>query len=210
MDENLSMALYQVDWKYVVLAIFLLTSIVIVVAETWKKIRTIFGIEFKAEREKREEHELLIKTSKNAIDLQTRHETDVDNLKNELSNFMKEMRDEIKTFTNNRIHDRQQSLDIHKKLTDSIQTVVDSQKDRDKQIEALMCGSKELLGDPIDQRYSKYIALKGIPENEVDEFDSIYDAYKGLHGNHGRETKYNYVKEHLPVIPVETKLIINE
>ena len=52
--------------------------------------------------------------------------------------------------------------------------------------------------------------LHGIPENEVDEFRAIYDAYAGLNGNHGRERKYNYVMTSLPVIQVETKIMDNE
>ncbi|MCI8661520.1 MAG: hypothetical protein HFG54_14965 [Lachnospiraceae bacterium] len=70
-----------------------------------------------------------------------------------------------------------------------------------------MCGSKELLGAEIDKRYREYIALNGIPESEVSEFDDIFNAYKGLMGNHTRDTKYNYVKNHLTIIPVETKLV---
>ena len=80
-----------------------------------------------------------------------------------------------------------------------------SEKEREKQIEALICGSKELLGAEIDARYRDYISLDGIPESEVDEFDDIFSAYKRLNGNHRRDTKYNYVKTHLRVIPVETK-----
>jgi len=147
-----------------------------------------FGIETKAMREKREDHELLINTSKSLIALQERHEKDERKLEKCLSEFIEETKNK------------------NEELTYSIKVVMDGQLERDRQIEALMCGSKELLGDTIDQRYSRYIALGGIPENEVDEFDSIYEAYKGLKGNHGRETKYNYVKEHLPVIPVEVIL----
>ena len=55
----------------------------------------------------------------------------------------------------------------------------------------------ELLGDKIDQRFSKYIAMKGIPENEVDEFDGLWNAYHNkLNGNHGRTQKYKYVQKY--------------
>ena len=129
-------------------------------------------------------------------------------IEKELFAFMEEMREEIKTFTNNRLHDREHSIEIQKELNNSIKAVAAGQKTRDMQIEALMCGTKELLGNAIDERYTRYVSLKGIPENEVDDFDDIYVAYRKLHGNHGRETKYNYVKKHLPVIPVETKLVL--
>ena len=171
------------------------------------------GLETKGMRQKRQDHELLIKTSENLAELKNKHDHDDCELKECLSSFIEEtkrenemLRNEMRQFSENRIHDRQQSFEIQKELTDSIKVIVDGQEDRDKQIEALMCGSKELLGDTIDQRYAKYISLGGIPQNEVDEFDDLYVAYKRLHGNHGRDAKYDYVKEHLPVIPVEVTL----
>lgn len=52
--------------------------------------------------------------------------------------------------------------------------------------------------------------MNGIPENEVSEFDGLFFAYKLLNGNHGREQKYKYVKEHLPVLPVEINPVYDE
>ena len=43
-----------------------------------------------------------------------------------------------------------------------------------------------------------------IPSDEVDEFNSVYEAYRKLKGNHNREKKYNYVTNNLPIIPVTT------
>lgn len=178
------------------------------------------GLETKWMREKRRDRELLLKTSDSLAKLHERHEADDmksdkhDNeIRHDLSEFMDEMRvsikqtqKEIKQFYKNRNNDRQQSLKIQKELTDAIKSIKDGEKNRDKQIEALMCGNKELLGAEIDKRFRQYIALNGIPESEVDEFDDIYIAYKKNNGNHNRDTKYNYVKNHLQVIPVETKL----
>lgn len=214
MVENLETALYYIDWKSVIIAIIVMALLIVGGHELWKKIKDVFGIEFKKDRERREEHELLVQTAKNLAALQERHTKDESEFRKNLFDFIDEtrkenekLRDEMRQYSENRVHDREQSFAIQKELTDSIKLVANGQEDRDKQIAALMCGSKELLGDTIDQRYDKYIALKGIPQNEVDEFDDIYAAYKGLNGNHGRETKYKYVKEHLPVIPVKTELI---
>ncbi len=195
-----------------------------------KTITTLFewfisklGLETKWMRTRREDHELLLKTSKSLIELHNTHENDTKQsdkhdkeIKNDLFKFMDEMRlsitqtqNEIKQFYENRIHDREQSIKIQKELTDAIRTITEGEKSRDKQIEALMCGNKELLGAEIDKRYRQYIALDGIPESQVDEFDDIYIAYKKNNGNHNRDTKYDYVKNHLKVIPVQTKLIKN-
>lgn len=188
----------------------------------WEKTIGKLGLETKAMRQKREDHEkieilteLATKTAESLEKLQERHTKDEEEFRQNLNNYMEESRkdrkalhDEMSKFTSNRVSDRQQSLQIQKELKDSVNSIVEGQKSRDEQIVALMCGSKELLGNTIDERYEKYINLGGIPQNEVDEFDSIYGAYRGLNGNHGRQTKYEYVKEHLPVIPVKTELVI--
>lgn len=173
------------------------------------------GIETKWNRQQREERELLMNALETIKEIQETHCKDKkevvqknDNLEHILADFMVEVRNEIKQFTNNRISDRAQSLEIQKELTDSIKTVVETQTERDDKIDALVCGSKELLGSTIDQLYSRYISLNGVPENEVDELDDIFHAYKRLNGNHRRDLKYEYIKNHLEVIPVETKLVI--
>ena len=183
-------------------------------------IKKHFGIKTKSDLD----HELLIKTSQNLATLQDRHIKDMDEFKkrqeenvsqaiahderirNELQAFTTEVRDAIdrlnaqmKQYNDNRVHDRAQSFEIQRQLNER-------SDDRDKKIEALMLGSMELLGDKIDQRFSRYVALDGIPENEVEEFDGIFAAYKGLGGNHKRAEKYRYVKDHMKVIPVESKL----
>lgn len=210
----------QIDFKqlFVWLALILLVAKALVDSFSgtigkWLKSK---NIETQAMREKREDHELIRANAQAIKDLAELHKKDNElsnehdeMIREELHQFMDEVRNDIKTFTDNRVHDREQSREIQKELSDSIKIIAESQKERGKQVEALMCGSKELLGNTIDERYEKYISLKGIPQNEVDEFDSIYEAYTGLHGNHGRQTKYEYVKNHLTVIPVKTELILN-
>lgn len=216
--------LTNVDFKSVFISVFVILIALKVIISLFEGFVNKLGLETKWMRKRREEHELLIQTSQNLAALQKQHIHDVEesdahdeDIKTELSAFITEMRSsmaetqsEIKQFTKNRISDREQSLQIQKELTDSIKSVSDSEKERGKQIEALMRGNKELLGAEIDKRYMEYISLDGIPESEVDEFDDIFIAYKGLNGNHRRDTKYNYVKNHLRVIPVETRLINNK
>lgn len=175
------------------------------------------GIETKWGREKKQEHELLMKTAESLNRLQEIHERDMEKsdsndeaIKRELVNFTTELRQTLKLqnekmneFSENRIKDREQSKVIQKELSDSIVELTKGAQERREQISCLMQGSMELLGDKIDQRFSKYVAMKGIPENEVAEFEGLYVAYKALNGNHGRETKYKYVKKYLPVLSVE-------
>lgn len=78
---------------------------------------------------------------------------------------------------------------------------------RDAQINSLMLAQREVLADKINQKYKYYISLKGIPEDEIDEFANLHFAYKQIGGNHMGDAKYEYCINHLPIIPVKTKLI---
>ena len=107
--------------------------------KTFGKLIRKFGIKFetKGMRQRREDHELLIKVSENLIKLQERHESDEKEFRNNLNNYMEESRkdrkalhDEMTKYSDNRIADRKQSLQIQKEL-------IASQKDSDAKIETL-------------------------------------------------------------------------
>lgn len=173
-----------------------------------------FGLETKAMRRKREDHDTLIQTVQNLALLQQKHEDDNRELKECLSEFITETRngmDELREkniqYSENRVHDREQSRDIQHELVASIKAVTDSQSMRDEQLTAVMEGVKELLGDKIDQKYSRFVSLGGVPENESDDFDYLFQSYEKCNGNGNRKNKYEYVKHHLPVMPVETRLL---
>lgn len=154
----------------------------------------VLGIETKFQREKKEQKILLQETIDKV--------TELSNKFNEASNNTDHLFEEklVRFYTPY----REQSMDIQKDLKDSIELLTKSDANRSLQIESLMVGTKELLGDTIDQKYEKYIRLGGIPSDEVDEFNSVYDAYRGLKGNHNREKKYEYVMNNLPIMPVTT------
>lgn len=205
----------NMDFAQLFINIIVILVAIVFVFGVFEKISIIIGKPVKWIKKNDDDHALLMDAIATMKSMQETHAADKKevNDKNEkleciLADFMTEVRNDIKQFTQNRKHDRDQSFKIQKQLSDSIQTIVENNHIRDGQINALMCGSKELLGNTIDERYEKYINLEGIPQNEVDEFDSIYEAYKGLNGNHGRKTKYEYVKQHLPIIPVKTELVI--
>lgn len=217
-------AFLDLDLKVFALGIVGLLAITVFILSKLDFIKNFFGIKTKADIER----EIVEQTSHGLSELQQQHMKDMkefrdrqdenvrqsiehdERIRNELTLFISEMRDAIESLTNqmnqyseNRIHDREQSFEIQRQLNKR-------SDDRDKKIEALMLGNMELLGDKIDQRFSRYVALDGIPENEVEEFDGIFAAYKALNGNHKREEKYKYVKNHMKVIPVEAKIKIDE
>ena len=94
-------------------------------------------------------------------------------------------------------------------ITSLITNLSSSSKTRERQIDALIAANKALLADKINQRYNRYIALQGIPADEVDEFTILHASYNGVGGNNVGDAKYNYVMQNLPIIPVETKLVIH-
>ena len=222
MDEM--QTLLDLDLSTVALGLVGILVVLVLILSKLDFLKKFFGIKTKSDIER----ELLEQTSHGLSELQQQHMNDMkefrekqnenveqsirhdERIRNDLAVFISEMRDSIESLTEqmnqyaeNRVHDREQSREIQRQLNER-------SDDRDKKIEALMLGNMELLGDKIDQRFSKYVALDGIPENEVEEFDGIFAAYKALNGNHKREEKYKYVKNHMKVIPVESKLKIDE
>ena len=210
--------LIQIDWWYVIIAIVLLLACV-------KLVWTLFdwlifeklGIETRKMKQRRQEreqleatNELAQTTAQNLAKLQERHSKDEEEFRNNLNNYMEESRkdrkdlhDKMTEFTNNRINDRKQSLEIQKELKDSIAA-------RDTQIESLVIANKEMLAEKINEKYKYYISIGGIPEDEYDEFVNMHAAYNGVGGNHHGDAKFEYCITHLPIIPVETKLIYKE
>lgn len=210
--ENIEQ-LAKIDWWYVVIAVFVL---LIVVKGFWSLFDWFvekFGIETRKTKQRKQSEEelkattaLAKATAENLDKLQQRHSKDEEDFRNNLNNYMAESRkdrkalhDEMTKYSDNRINDRQQSLQIQKELKESIST-------RDEQIHALVVANKEMLAEKINEKYKYYISIKGIPEDEYDEFVSLHNAYNGVGGNHHGDAKFQYCIDHLPIIPVETKL----
>lgn len=213
--------LFNIEWQVVILGVIAALFAFKAIVEIFKWLLFDFlGIETKAMRMKREEHELLLKTANDLKDLSARHLEDVnqsikhdekiqenlDSCINEIRESLEKTQDAITQFAENRVHDREQSFSIQKELTTSIAKLAESDSSRDEQINNIMLAQKESLADKINQKYKHYIAINGIPEDEVDEFVSLHQAYNGVGGNHHGDAKFNYCMEHLPIIPVEVKL----
>lgn len=216
---------FGIDWKTLGIAFFsaLIGFQAIVKAFDWFFFDYL-GIETKSMRQKREEHELLISTANGLKDLSERHENDSKKLsehdkliQDNLDLFMEEIKESVietknavQKFANDRVHDRNQSFEIQKQLTSDISQIVKTDEDRDEQINKLIESQKESLADRINQKYKYYLSIDGIPEDEVDEFISLHNAYNKVGGNHHGDAKFNYCMEHLPIIPAKVKLKYDE
>lgn len=217
--------LTQIDWWYVIIALCILLCCVKFI---WSLLDWLLfeklGIETKKMKQNREDRELLITTTElakttaelakttaeNLDKLQKRHTEDEEEFRNNLNNYIEESRkdrkalhEEMTRFADNRVNDRKQSFDIQRELNDSISA-------RDEQMDSLITAQKEVLAEEINKKYKYYISIKGIPEDEYDEFVSLHKAYNGLGGNHHGDAKFQYCIDHLPIIPVETKLAYKE
>ena len=163
MVENLETALYYIDWKSVIIALVVVSLIVVGGHELWKKIKDVFGIEFKKDREKREEHELLVQTSKNLAALQERHTKDESEFRENLFSFIDEtrkenekLRDEMRQYSLNRVHDREVSIDREKRLNDRIDGMVELDKSRDDVIGDINGSLNKLTQMFIDKQINDY------------------------------------------------------
>lgn len=193
----------NIDYQNFIITIFIIIFGLISIIKAIEEISKWIGKPVKWIKKKDDDHILLLQTSKELKELEKEHF----NISDELKKFIDKIEEQFNQFTNNRINDRKQSFEIQKELTNSMKEIADNGKRRDEQIISLITGTKELLGDKIDQRFSRYLSLGGIPENEVDEFDGIYAAYEKTGGNSTRKHKYEYIKNNMPVIPVEINLI---
>ena len=216
--------LMQIDFKSLFISMFIILAGIKSITAIFEWAIDKLGLETKWTKKRREEYNLLIQTSQNLSALQKKHTEDVqqsiahDNrIKEDLSIFINDIKNtiaetqrELKQFAENRLQDREQSLQIQKDLTDSIKNIVERNSTKDKQIADLMIAQREVLADKINEKYKYYISIEGIPEDEVDEFTNLHSAYKGVGGNHSGDAKFEYCINHLRVIPVETKLIKNE
>ena len=208
-------ALKDVNFFEWICVLFLLLAAIVYGAELIGKFFKMIGKPLKWKKNRETDHDLILKNSEAIKALAYVHKKDCDNatansdkLRENLNIFMDEVRTDIKTFTDNRVSDRERSREIQKELRDSINTIVDKNVVRDAQINSLILAQKEMLAEKINEKYKYYVSIHGIPEDEYDEFVSLHAGYKAVGGNSHGDAKFEYCINHLPVIPVETKLVV--
>lgn len=108
----------------------------------------------------------------------------------------------------NGMRKRREEHELLVKTSSNLTALQEKYTENSLQINNLMIAQREILADKINDKYKFYISINGIPEDEVDEFTNLHQAYKGVGGNHSGDAKYEYCMNHLPVIPVETKLVM--
>ena len=149
MNDNIN-TLLKLDWVAIILGIFIIISTVIAIYEIACKFSEIIKKPIGVAKQRKTDHENIIHNTK---------------VINELSTYMEDVKKEIKQLSDNRTQDREQSRAYQSEYMTSLSRVLETQEQRDNQILALMCGTKELLGAEIDHRYAKYIKLNAFENN---------------------------------------------
>jgi hypothetical protein len=200
--------LEHIDWWYVAIAIVIALVAVKYLLQLGEWFVVKFGFETKKMKQKRQESELLKATAEGLKALSCKHDKDETELKDSLTLFIDETRNALKTQDESNRKHWETSKQIRKELADTINKVANDNQEKDKQISSLIVANKEMLAEKINEKYKYYISINGIPEDEYDEFVSLHKAYNGVGGNSHGDAKFEYCIEHLPIIPVETKLVI--
>ena len=206
----------QINWWYVVVAIVVA---LVCVKYVWSLLDWLIfdkmGIETRKMKETRQTKELLEATAAGLKALEKKHNADETALKNHLTSlenclasFIETTQNAIKTQDDSNREHWETSKQIREDFANSIKAVVEDNKKKSEQIHSLVVANKEMLAEKINEKYKHYLAIEGIPQDEYEEFISMHKAYNGLGGNHNGDAKFEYCMEHLPIIPVETKLVI--
>lgn len=205
--------LFKTDISSIILGLFVIMSGIIAMYTIIGKFSEIIKKPVFWVNQKNKDHQLLESISGRLSDLESKHNDDIEEIKKynnkldkKMSDFMNEMKNDMNQYGINRVSDRKQSLEIQKKLTDSIEKLSNCNLEKDKQIDVLIVAQKEMMAEKINEKYKNYLHMKGIPEDEYDEFMSLHSAYNKLGGNHHGDAKYEYCMNNLKVIPVETRI----
>ena len=157
-----------------------------------------YGWESKKMREKREDHELLIKTSKNLALLQEKSEKEDRGLEIALEVFIEEVRESFNDVNEkfeefNEIHakERNQTLEVQQYWSDKIDNVFEKldemQKDTNERFEESEEKQNKRVQSDIKERiaqsYRRYNSSKKITRMELESLEDLittYEAHKGF------------------------------
>lgn len=218
-DVEMLEQLSRINWWYVFIALVILLFGIKIVwsGADWLFVEKL-GIKTKKMIQRQQESELLkttadlakvtaenlktvtenLKTTTDNLDtLQKRHCKDEEEFRNNLNNYIKESRedrkalhDEMTVYSNNRINDRKQSLEIQKELTDSqnkltdkvdniCRKLIDMEEKENKRVQSE-------IKERIAQSYRQYNETKQISSMELEALEDLIETYEA----HGGENSF--------------------
>ena len=163
-------ALLELDYASVIIGLFVglfaVKSVVSIIE--WFCVK--LGIETKWNRQKREEHELLMTTVNTVKDIQEQHKkdkaevkTEISELESSVSEFITEMRsiisetqNSIQEYGEKRIQDRKVSIERERRINDRIDSMITLDDSRDGTIKEIGSDLKKLTGMFVEKEISDY------------------------------------------------------
>ena len=191
-------ALKDVDFFQWICVAFLLLAAIVYGAELIGKFFKMIGKPLKWKKNRETDHDLILKNSEAIKTLADLHKKDCDNatansnkLREDLNVFMSDVRNDIKTFTENRVHDREQSRDIQKELLSNIQSIsakVDAmQRNTDERFAASEEKQNQRVQSDIKERiaksYRRYSVDKKITRMELESLEDLIATYESHGGD---------------------------
>ena len=201
-------ALFTIDYKNLIIGILLITTAILAVWKFWEEIQKRTGIETKWGRSRREQSEMITNTASDLAALQKKHDADETELKLALQSFINETKSEnallmaeMKQYADNRIHDRAQSFQIQKELTDAQKDLRDLVHTMSIKLDELKTETENRFSDAaekqnkrvqaeikdkIAQSYRHYNAVKKINHMELEALEDLIVTYE----DHGGENSF--------------------
>lgn len=167
--------LSNINWFYVLIAFIVVGIIIKLFIEFGDFIISKLGIEFKETRIRRESTELIQSTAQQITALSESVST-IYSCQQEFSAQQDLMADKI-----DKIDEKVSNLENRMNRNDS--------------------ATREMLCDKINNRFNRYMDLGGIPSDELEEFERLFNTYISLNGNGSAKVKYKYCIENLKIIP---------
>lgn len=97
--------LFNINFSYIFISVFVILISTKAIVSLFEWITDKLGLETKFLKQKREEHELLIQTSKNIIDLQKKHEKDIEKSDKQDEELRKDIKNLTDMFIDKQIDD---------------------------------------------------------------------------------------------------------
>lgn len=171
--------LQGLDYAYLLFGFIAILAAWKFIASLWEDTFGKLGIETKGMRKRREEHELLVQTSKNVNELSKtvaslmeKHKHDMDDMYNDNIKYRDRSR-EIKSDITNRIENISNKLDAMQMQTD--QRFLENEEKENKRVQAE-------IKDKIAQSYRHYDSVKRISEMELEALEGLIETYESYGG----------------------------
>lgn len=177
---------------------FLLLAAFVYGAELIGKFFNIIGKPLKWKKNRETDHDLILKNCEAIKELAELHKRDCENatansnkLRNDLNIFMTEVRADIKTFNDNRVHDREKSRDVQSELLSNIQSIsekVDAmQRNTDERFAASEEKQNQRVQSDIKERiaksYRRFSVDKKITRMELESLEDLIATYESHGGD---------------------------